>query len=526
MPSTAKPRLIDRIVGPSPRERELDMEVRAVEAVLTNISTKLENGEIGGGDGFMSAQEALANIDLMIDAQGWTSVYDYDDKSGLTLRQVKEASEQIRELLVGNPFVGNGARIRAAHVWGGGVDFASQNRTPNNKGKRPVSPLPTEIRGLMDSAWGQRYVFGNKAHSELERAAFSDGMLFFLGNDATKQVQRLQIHEFNGMLHNPNNSEEIWAYRRVWSRRPFNADPSAREEVVRWYYTDIFPGTRKSYIKGPDGRLERAETGYTLIDMAFNRQVGWALGVPDALAIVAWARLYKEFMVNGYVMSRSLARLAYKVTVASTAAGKKASTEIAAPGQAGGTAVQGVGNDLQALSTAGKGYDFSSGNSLASAMAAGLGVSLLALLSNPSAATGSNAAAQTLDPIARATAQVRRNEWEDEFLRLFRFMGFVKKLVTTWRDLSDETYQRMMQAYTLIDGMEVFDGELMQREVARVMNIPDPGNLPGTWKPKSQRTKPTDAGVAGRGGATDGSGQGSDDDTGDSQGDHNDDPTD
>lgn len=520
MPTTAKPRFIDRIVGPSPRERELDMEVNAVNEVLSKISMKLENSEIGG-EGF-SAHEALANIDLMIDAQGWTSVFEYDDKTGLTLRQVKEASEQIRELLVGNPFVGNGARIRAAHVWGGGVDFSCRNRT----GKRKVTDMPANIQDLMETPWGQRYIFGNKAHSELERAAFSDGMLFFLGHDRTKQIQRLQIHEFNGMLHNPNNTEEIWAYRRVWSRRPFNRAASEREEVVRWYYTDIFPGTRKSRIKGPDGQIERAETEYTLIDMSFNRQVGWALGVPDALAIVAWARLYKEFMVNGYVMSRSLARLAYKVTVASTTAGKKASTEIVAPGQAGATAAMGQGNDLQALSTAGKGYDFSSGNSLASAMAAGLGVSLLALLSNPSAATGSNAAAQTLDPIAKATAQVRRNEWEDEFLRLFRFMGLVKTLVTTWRELSDETLQRMMQAYTLIDGLEVIGGDVMQREVARVMNIPDPGDLPGTWKPKSQRVKPTDTGVSGRGGATDGSGQGSDDDTGDTAGDHNDDSTD
>jgi hypothetical protein len=118
-----KPRLIDKIVGPSPREKALDHRIQQIEQVFSNFALKHENLIIDAASGeVVSMDEALQNIDLMLDAQGWTNIWEYDDNRGLTLRQVKEASRQLRELVVGNPFIGNGYRIRNAQTWGGGVD--------------------------------------------------------------------------------------------------------------------------------------------------------------------------------------------------------------------------------------------------------------------------------------------------------------------------------------------------------------------------------------------------------------------
>ena len=519
MTDSPKPRIVDRILGPSPRERYLDKQVTQIEGMFSQIMDKHENFDIeqAGGEG-SSMHEALAGIDMMLDSQGWTNIFQYEEDTGLTLRQIKEASKQIRELIVGNPFIANGARIRAASVWAGGVEFSCRNRS----GRQDSKPLPASIQNTMEAPWAQRYIFGNRAHGELERAAFSDGNLFFLGQDSTKRMQRIQVQEISGALHNPNNSEEIFAYRRSWNPDPQNPDKTSQERV-RWYYTDAVPvNERKRQIKVRGGALELAEVGYTMIDIAFNRQIGWALGVPDALCVVAWARLYKEFLVNGYVMSRSLAKLAYKITVNNAKAGDNAAQTINKPGQSGSTFLEGSGNALTPLATAGRGYDFSSGNALAGAIAAGLGVSLLALLSNPAAATGSSAAAQTLDPIAKATAAVRRMEWQDDFVRIFRYQGLEKKLSTTWYDMKEDTLARLMQAWTLVDGMEVFGAEVMQREVARVMNINDPGGVPTGWKPKSQRGA-ADLSTAGTAGATGGSGQGADDGSSSSTDDHDDD---
>jgi hypothetical protein len=519
-----EPTLRDRMFGPTAREKYLDTQVAAVEQVLSRVMNKHENAEIDaamGEGGVSRVRETLADVEMMLDARGWNNVFEYAEDGGLSLRQVKEASKQIRELLVGNPFVINGARVRASHVWGGGVEFSKENRT----GRRARGALPADLQRLMESPAAQRYVFGNDARKELEDAAFSDGNVFILGQDSTKRMQRIPVSQITGDLRNPDNTEEIWAYRREWYQDPNNEDVNKRKQMVRWYYADIYDGTRKQTITFK-GKSEKIETGYTVIDKVFNRQVGWAYGVPDALAIIAWVKLYREFLVNGFIMSKALARFAFKVTVSSARGADNASTEVTMPGQAGATAIEGQGQSLQAISSAGSGYDFKSGGSLAAAIAAGLGVSLLALLSDPASASGSNAAAQSLDGPARAMAVMRRRSWDDFFLRLFRWMGLQQKLVVTWSDLTDDTIQRIMQAWTLIDQMELFEAEILQREIAKLMNIADPGDIPEGWKPKSKRgIKPSDS-VAGNGGATGGTDQGRGDDTnpdGGGQDDHDDD---
>lgn len=509
-----KPRLIDRIIGPSPTEKAKDLRIEQIEQAFAMFADKHENLLIDGGG---SVHEGLAQIDMMLDAQGWTSIWEYDDDRGLTLRQLKEASKQLRELRVGNPYINNGHRILNAQTNGAGVEFSGRLRNGQQK------PLPAKYQDLIDEPWAQRYIFGNKARGENQSAVFTDGVCLFLVRHADNRTMRIQIQEISGLLRNPNNHEEIWAYRRTWNPDPDGNEDGSTTTRTRWYYTDMVPASdRRPNVKTRTGKVEKAEVGYTLIDAHFNRQVGWGLGVPDALCVVAWARLYKEFLVNGYVMSRSLARLAYKVTVASATGAQNTAVTVATPGQSGSTYIEGSGNSLSPLASAGKGYDFGSGNGLAAAIAAGLGVSLLALTGNPAAAAGSNAAAQTLDPVAKATAAVRRRDWEDEYVRLFRQFGMDRRLVVTWHDLPEDTLARLMQAWTLVDQAEVFEGEVLQRGIARTMGVSDPGALPSFWKPKSQRASGPGStfGQTGQGDAT---GRGRNAPDGESPDDHDDD---
>jgi hypothetical protein len=507
----------DRLLN-TPRSRAMEAELEAVEVFLAELSLNHENFMIETAEGGrVPMTEALANVDMMLDAKGWSPIWEYDDIAGLTLRQVKEASQQIRELLVGNPFIQNGARVRLAHVLGAGVEFSCRNRTQNQEPK----PMPAAMQNLMEEPWAVRYLFGNVARGEMERSAFADGNFLVLGQDATKRMQRVQVQEITGYLRNPNNSEEIWAYRRTWNPNPqrtdvipnvTNPEPDSATHRTRWYYTDMFPEEERRGLIRFEGKDERAEIGYTIIDMGFNRQVGWPLGVPDALAVVAWSRLYKEFMVNGYVMSRSLARLAFKLTLGGRKTKDKAA-EVSRPGQAGSTFLEGEGNQFTPLATAGKGYDFSSGDGLARAMAAGLGISLRALLSDPEKGSTENF---MVDTVAKASAAVRRGEWDDFYARLFRWMGLSKRLIVTWRDHNDDTIARVMQAWTLADQTEVLGPEVMQRGIAMVLDIADPGPVPEGWKPFSKRRGSSENGTLGKSGSTAGTGQGADDGTGNS----------
>lgn len=528
VPETPKPSLRDRVFGPTNNERYLEAQLGAVETTLNRLVTAQENREIDGP--WANVAEGLAQVELMLDARGWTEVFDHDQDGGLTLRQVKLASKQIRELMVGNPFVQNGSRIRNAAVWGGGVEFSAKTRTKvtTKEGTKPAgSPtdIPARIQNLMEEPRNQRAFFGNDAKESLERAAFSDGNVFLLGDEASKRMQNVPLSEITGDYRNRDDKGEILAYRRSWVRDPFSESPEDRKEFVRWYFTDLTPVEERPASITFNGKREKVERGFTMLDKSFNSQVGWGYGVPDALGIIAWSRLYKEFLVNGYVMSRALARLAFKVTAGTAQGGKNAAYEIAQPGQAGATYIGGEGSNLQSLNTAGRGYDFDSGSPLAAAMAAGLGVSLLALTANPSSATGSNAAAQTLGPVEKATAYMRRKSWEDFFIRLFRWMGLTSKLVSTWSDIEDDDVHRVLQAITLLDQLEVVDAEVIQYLAAAALNIANPGEVPEGWKPVSRRKAASggDRSTTGLSGATGGTGQGADDSTGNSGQDHGED---
>src|SRR5690606_15782657 len=91
----------------------------------------------------------------------------------------------------------------------------------------------------------------------------------------------------------------------------------------------------------------------TLFDQTFNSQVGWPLGVPDALAAIVWARIYSEMVNHGKVMTESLAKFAFKATQ-NTPKGANQVGVKTTTGGAGQTAVMGPTNDLVPLSSAGK----------------------------------------------------------------------------------------------------------------------------------------------------------------------------
>lgn len=448
--------------------------------------------ELGAAQGALyDVEERLRGVDQMLDERGWTQLFAHEQADGgISLAQIRFASEQLRELLAGNPLLKRGSQARLTYVWGGGVTFGGYLASG-----KPTS-LTAEVRERMKAPGANwRYVFSNGAHEELERAAFTDGNVFLLGDDLDRTLQRVPMGQITADLRNPENLEEVWMFRREWDRNPYGGTPEERKHTVRWFYTDAFSGTRRGRVQvTANSPTEEVDTSRTMLHLAFNAQAGWAYGVPDALPVIAWLKLYREFLTNGYVMSKALAQIAFKVTAGTVAGASRASAEFALPGQSGSTATMAGGNDIAAVSTAGKGYDFASGKPVAAAIAAGLEISVDTLLAGE--------INDSLDITARLMATMRRLNWDDHFARIFAWLGSKRDLRTTWADLPVEQIQRQMQAWTLARNSGAFKGEVIQGGMAATMRIADPGDLPDDYVafPKSGSTTGATA--------TDGTGQG------------------
>lgn len=395
--------------------------------------------------------EKLGALDTMLDQRGWVDLYSYDSE-GPSLDQIKEASSQIRNLMALNPTIKRGSQLRISYVHSKGIDFGEIPGSGRGRG--------VNVDKFYKLPQNQKYVFSPEAREELERAAYSDGTIFLVANESTKAMQRVPIWEINGYITNPDNAEEVWAYRRTWnSYKVGNTSPETRNV---WYYTDQFVGNRTSTVT-IQGKSELVDQKSVIIDHAFNKQVGWAWGLPDAISILSWAKQYRDFLLNGKIMSDSLAQFAFKAVAQSRAGGENASMKLASPGAAGSTAVLGGGNDLVPISSAGKGYDFDSGRALAAQIAQGLEVSIVHLLSDPGASGSSYGSASNLDLPTKRAMLSRQRSWVSFYSRVFKFLGWAEPVVS-FPTLDEPDFYREIQALMLgWDSGELHSDEIRPR---------------------------------------------------------------
>ena len=400
--------------------------------------------------------EALNNVSLMLDNKGWSTLNDIEF-SGMNLFDLKKASEQIREMAVGNPLIKRGYKLRSSYVWSRGFNLPK---------------LSSRVRNKLSSPVNERALFSHMAYEEMELAAYTDGNVFVLGRVSDQQFMRVPLNEITGVMTDPDNNEVIWAIRRTWNRMFSNG---TSENISRWYYTDSYPADapKSRNLKSSTGSNDSVDLNYVMFHQAFNSQIGWTFGVPDALSVLAWARLYREYLENGSIMTKALAQFAYKVSARSRSGVTNAAAKIAVAdgtkGRIGATAAMGADVDLTPM-TRGSGYDFESGKSLAAMIASGLEVSIVALLADPSS-SGSYGTAQTLDTPTMKAMQSRQNVWSLFFKRILRFTGAPDNINVTWPSIEVEPTHRMVQALAMAWESGILNEDEYRAAIVDILDI-------------------------------------------------------
>jgi hypothetical protein len=414
-----------------------DLSVDAAVTRANEVARLIhENGEL---------RESLAAVNraLALEDQTWERILGGStaDYEGIGLDELQEISEQIRQAMVKSPMVNRGAQLRHSYVWSKGINLpvlpAQKPHTgPKNEADR--------IHDRISSTTNQRYLLSSTAWEEMERAEYSDGNFFLLGDNDTREVRRVPLKEITNFITNPDFEEEVWAWQRTWDSTDRQGK---REKMVVWYYADDCPALMKDRAKS---QIQSAKVDHTktFLVHSVNRMVGWPLGIPDAVAIIAWAKLYSEFLKYGYVMSRALASIAFRATSPTKAGAQKAAVQFAQPRSAGETVVTGSASGLEAMPTAGKGYDFASGRPIAAMVATGVQVSIVHLLSDPGAAGSSYGSASNLDLPTKRAVVSRQQSWVAFFVRVLKWLGMEDPKVS-FPSLDEPDFYREVQSILL-----------------------------------------------------------------------------
>lgn len=362
-------------------------------------------------------QETIADLELAVEDQSWNRISSSGgvEFSGVGRRMIVDLC---RAIAVVNPLVKRGLMLRIAYIWGGGVQVAARDE---------------KVGEVVGDFWDDntRSLTGTQAQEELERCLGTDGNVYLAAFTSPLtgrvQVRSTPTTEIVDIVNNPDDADEPWFYVREYTKTTFGAggtstDTATATERVK----DVHPalGYRPAQrIKQLNGHPVLWDA--PIIHVSVNRLDGWSYGVPDVYAAMAWARAYKDFLTDWALLTKSLAKFAWKLTgdtksrankaiaqarAAVDASGSTPGTNLNTAGQIAGA---GPGMSLEAIPKSGASIDADSGRPLAAMVAAGLGVPVTLLLADPGV-TGARAVAETLDKPTVLEMELRRSLWQDQ----------------------------------------------------------------------------------------------------------------
>ena len=425
-----------------------------------------ENAELKEGMADVRAQ-------LAYEDQGWRLVGDWasgDHLEGLDLDEVKLISEKLAPRVAAGSLFGRAVDIHVGWTFGRGMYIAGTEK-PRGSGR------PSAMRQVFVKRANQESVFGTAAHTELQKARFIDGNVLAAVNTKTKTINRIPFNQITSLRLDPDFPEKILMYKRTWDTK----DGSPDSVKNRWYVTTRFEGKRPPSIqeKGSDKRVP-VDPDITVVDLRASRQVGHILGVPDGLPGIHWAEAYTEAIRNGMIVVESLAKILFRVTNKTKQGTQSTAVKIANFGGMGGTASMAEGQELTAVSTAGRGYDFKSSQPIVALAAAAWNVSVTDLLADVSASGSSYGSAQALSPSLRNAMLIMQQEWADFYKDIFEVLGLGRPTVVFEPFEAPDKY-RELQAITL--GSVALQDEEYRMAVLDALDIVgDAADIPDTLK--------------------------------------------
>lgn len=414
-----------------------------------------------------------AMLSLKLEDRGWLALFQggKDRLEGFDLDEVKEISAKLRERLAGGSLYSRGLSIHMGYVFGHGFDIPGTSAAKNG--------APSKLRKFYLA--NRDTLFGPGAWFQLQATRYTDGNIFVLCQPG-EPARIIPLKEIEGIKVNPDFPSEVWAYLRKWT--PDTSKPT--EVRQEWYYTKRFTGPRQKSYAATSG--DRIPVGKGLmVDFRANLQSGWVLGVPDLAPAAPWIQAYDEVMAYGRVVSESLSKLVFKVVNPTKKAAQNASAKVAGMAGHGNTASMVDGTDIQVMGSATKGYEYDSARPLAAEAAAGLNVSVMELLSDVSAASGSYGSAQALAPSVQNAMLLKQREFSDLFFDIFEAYDITPPEIQ-WPPIVEPDFYRLIQGITLAS--PALSDEEYRGKILDVMNLEgSPTDIPPSLAARTQAPK-------------------------------------
>lgn len=383
--------------------------------------------------------ESLADLQLALEDRGWRSInaqveLDFSPEGRKALRSL------CRSMSIANPLLKRGLGLRIGYIWGQGVQV---------RARATGDEAAQDVNAVVQKFWDDNgsTLSDAQALEDHERGVATEGDRFLTcftqPLTGSVQVRTALADEVVDIITNPDDRDDPWFYVRHIPQKVVEPGLAGnttrtRSQILKVLHPAVgyWPTVRPRSI---DGAVVRWDA--PILHVKVNSPTGWRFGIPDVYASVAWARAYKDFLVDWAQLTKALSSIAFQASGGSrskaqdiagklTAARQQQSTGTIGPippmGSAGASAAGAttVGTPdvrLEAVSKSGATIDANSGKPLAGMAAAGLGVPVTMLLADPGV-TGARAVAETLDLPTVLEMGMRRLIWQGYLTRLLNYV--------------------------------------------------------------------------------------------------------
>lgn len=425
-------------------------------------------------------EENFATRALELETVGWKLISGFQaEDDGPTLEILHGLAPQLREMASTNPWHKRGAQLRHSYIFGRGMTF------------QEIKP---GTRAALDDPHNKEVMFSVKAYEKNNLALFTDGNLIVFRNVRTNRLQTIPVTQISAVICDPDDDSVIRFVQRSWSS---NGTARSVWYPVARYKTEQRGEIPKTITQGADTKPVSQDV-VVYINRA-NRQDGWTWGVPDSLAAKIFAIAYSGYLQDNSKLVHALSKFAWTITSGSKAGVDRAASQVVQPG-VGGVAGMGEGQNLASVGVPSAQVNMNNGQPLAAAVAASLGVPVIALISSPGATGGSYGAATTLDAPTLKGFEALQDSWKDFYEEILRDMGSKKAVVEYPAIENDPPYRQITAIATAVELGLIWPDEGRQA----VLNVLDVPKLHENAPPKPEPSSKTVVSARGESGAVPG----------------------
>lgn len=375
----------------------------------------------GAGQYITELEERLQALELALETDGWRLLSAQADQE-FTRAGLRDIVEFCRIYYLKNPVVQRAVDVKRLYVWGQGWS---------------VKAADEEVQAVIDSFLTDERNAGSvgshRARQKLEIELATDGNLFlalFVDTITGRvRVRQIPFAEVEEVVTNPDDAQEPWLYKRIWSETATDLATGAVTVTSKAaYYPDwrYRPTARQASVGSTPVRWD-----VPVMHVRAGGFSNWRFGVPEIYDLIDWARAYKEFLEDWASIVRAYRRFAFQLTTPGGSRGVAAAkarlsttlgtagAETNPPPLAGSTFVAGEGVSLQPVRTAGATVGAEDGRRLLLMVAAGSGLPETFF---GDASIGTLATAKSLDRPTELMMEDRQALWRDVYGHLFDFV--------------------------------------------------------------------------------------------------------